>query len=118
VLVELKQFFVIFCSKAIVGKDGDLAPLARKVSKLGIQPSNALRFCSNQAKEIKLTPFLMNKVQESLGSFLISQLKESFTVYKDLSLFVQDLTYQTISSERLVDFALSLSKAGAVCESL
>lgn len=109
---------MIFCCKAIVGKGGDLAPLASTVSKLGIKPSMTLQVCSSLSKEIKITPFLINKIQEKLGPFVVSRLKECFSVYKDLSIYVQDLSYQSISSEQLVDFALSLCKAGAVCESL
>lgn len=49
---------------------------------------------------------------------VVTRLKESFALYKSLALYIQDLSYRAIASEQLVDFALSLCKAGAVCEVL
>ncbi len=81
----------------------------------------AVRAYTTQSKEIKFTSFLMDKIQEKLGEHILKRLEESFDLYLDLSIFVQEMAIDKMlstTSEDLVSYALNLGKEAAVHESL
>lgn len=84
----------------------------------------SLRVYTQVPKEIKFTPFLLEKLAERYGQAICHSIETSLTLFLKLSEFLleysfalDELSFDSLSDE-LLHFALDLLKRGALQESL